>query len=458
MMTYLKLAVSALALAAAVQVGRPVEEPDAVPATAVAGASMLPPASYAAQDPADPIYREARTALADGRFGDAAGLFGRIVAEHPRSSYAPDALYWQAYSLARAGGDERLRRAASALVRQARDYPRAGTRENGEAEALAARIQGQLARQGDADAAQRVTAAAGSVPGAPCDPQQQEMRVAALNALLNMNADQALPILRQVLERRDECSRGLRERATFMVADTERPEAVDILLDVAANDPAPGVREKAVFWLSEVEDERAVDALIQILGSDADPGLREKAVFALSQHGADRARGALREAALDARLPRDLREKVVFWLGDQEGNADFLKQLYGRLRDDGLREKVLFAMAQSEDAAAADWLIEQAMDSDQPRELRKKALFWAGEADAPMGRMVGLYDRISDREIKEQLIFVFSQREDDDAAVDKLIHIARNEPDRELRKRAVFWLGEIDSPRARQALLDIING
>ena len=41
--------------------------------------------------------------------------------------------------------------------------------------------------------------------------------------------------------------------------------------------------------------------------------------------------------------------------------------------------------------------------------------------------------------------------------MDKLIDIAKHEPNAELRKKAVFWLGQSHDPRARQALLDIIN-
>jgi hypothetical protein len=37
------------------------------------------------------------------------------------------------------------------------------------------------------------------------------------------------------------------------------------------------------------------------------------------------------------------------------------------------------------------------------------------------------------------------------------IDIARHETDRELRNRAVFWLGQSRDPRAVQALLEIID-
>ena len=46
----------------------------------------------------------------------------------------------------------------------------------------------------------------------------------------------------------------------------------------------------------------------------------------------------------------------------------------------------------------------------------------------------------------------------DPAAVTKLLEIARTDPDKEMRKRAIFWLGQSNDPRAAQALESILTG
>ena len=74
----------------------------------------------------------------------------------------------------------------------------------------------------------------------------------------------------------------------------------------------------------------------------------------------------------------------------------------------------------------------------------------------PVADLTALYAAMTDREMREQLIFVYSQR-DEPAAVDKLLDIARRDPDAELRKKALFWLGQSDDPRAAKALQDIIE-
>ncbi|HYO45313.1 MAG TPA: HEAT repeat domain-containing protein [Gemmatimonadota bacterium] len=405
---------------------------------------------------ADTLYQEARAALARSDNRQAARLFRRIVEEEPDSEYAPDALYWQAFSLYRVGGDDALDEALSALDLQRERYPDAATR--GDADALAVRIRGVLARGGDADAAQRVYEVAGAT--SDCPDEESDVRIAALNALMEMDAERALPVLEKVLARRDECSATLRRKAVFIVADGESPRATDILLEVARTDPDAEVRGQAVFWLSEVDDERAVDALEQILQESSDNELREKALFALSENDSERAGEILRRYALDSGQSEEVREKALFWLAEREGGGDatFLRELYSRVESESLKEKILFAASESDDPSAIEWLFEIAGDQGESIELRKKALFWAGESDVEMvgPRLLGLYDQVSEPELKDQLLFVYSEL-DTPAAIDALFRIARTERDPELQKKALFWLGESDDPRVAGFLEELIN-
>jgi HEAT repeat protein len=47
--------------------------------------------------------------------------------------------------------------------------------------------------------------------------------------------------------------------------------------------------------------------------------------------------------------------------------------------------------------------------------------------------------------------------EDQDAALEMLIDITRTETDPEIKRDAVFWIGQFDSERAANYLLDVIN-
>jgi hypothetical protein len=98
-----------------------------------------------------------------------------------------------------------------------------------------------------------------------------------------------------------------------------------------------------------------------------------------------------------------------------------------------------------------------ALNERENIELRKKALFWAGQGHSvEIDDLIKLYDNMKDREMREQLIFVYSQRREE-ATVDKLCQIGKTDADRELRKKAIFWLGQSRSARAGQCLQELIN-
>lgn len=431
------------------------------------------PASWRADDPADSLYRVARESLNRGDYRAAARLFAQLVERYPRSAYAPDALYWEAYAHYSLGDLAELRAARRALDDQRTRYPAASTR--GDADALAVRVRGALARMGDVDAAESVTAAS-RAPVKPCvngrgespdDDNDDDERIAALNALLQMNAEQAMPILKQVLARRDACSTSLRAKAVFLVSQKRTSETEDILLDVVRRDPNREVRKKAVFWLGQVNSDRAAEALETLLTSnDGDPELREQAVFAIMQQRRERGHAAVRRLAASDSTPESLREKAVFWLGQQRSseNATFLRTLFARLaseraggRTDDLQQKILFSLSQMRGEGNDRWLMDVAAEPKYSVDVRKQAIFGAGQAGVATSELTALYARLSDREIKGQLIWVLSDRRDP-AAVDRLVEIARRDPDPEMRKKAIFWLGQSRDPRVKQILLDIING
>jgi len=437
-------------------------------------------------DVADSLYRAARQALNRNDYEHAADLFGSIRDRYPRSSYVPNTYYWQAFALYRAGSDDNLRAARAALKTQSDRYPKATTHRD--AAVLLRRVQGALARSGDAEAAEDVTADAesaapatpitaipstGSVPvtiapGRPgrhtlrddsCD-DDDDIRIAALNAVLQMDPDRAVPLLKTVLARRDDGSACLRRKAVFLLSQKRTSETSSLLLNAVRSDPDQEVREQAVFWLSQVPGDETVAALDSILrDSKTDEEIQEKAIFALSQHRSARSGAILRDFAMRRDVNEDLREKAIFWIGQSRSaeNAQFLKDLFARVESSDLKEKIIFSLSQMGGGDNYRWLMDIALNQKEDMEIRKKALFWAGQGhNVDIADLVRLYDSMNDRERKEQLIFVYSQRREE-AALDKLFQIGKNDPDRELRKKAIFWIGQSRSPRAAQFLQELIN-
>jgi hypothetical protein len=67
-----------------------------------------------------------------------------------------------------------------------------------------------------------------------------------------------------------------------------------------------------------------------------------------------------------------------------------------------------------------------------------------------------MYDRVTNRDMKETLLSIYAQKRGGEG-VDKLIDIVRKEKDRELRNRAVQYLGQSRDPKAAQFLQQLIN-
>jgi len=405
------------------------------------------------QDPADSLYRAARERLNRNDYRQAAELFREVRRRHAASRYAAQSLYYEAFALYRIGEEDELRAARDALRELRRSYGDAPVTRD-DAESLMVRIESALARRGDEEAAGGIVQRS---RGEGCD----EIRMAALNGLLQMRSEQALPILERVLANRsdDACSVEMREKAVFLLAQHLKEDKVDVMLDVVRNDPSPEVREKAVFWLSQVPGERTVAALEEIVMQSQDRTLQEKAIFALSQHQSDRAGRILRDYAMRESAPLELREKAIFWIGQHRSlaNQEFLRQLYASTQEPQLKEKIIFSIAQLRGDENARWLLDLAVNPDETVEVRKKAIFWAGQMGVSIEQMADLYDRMPDRELKEQIIFALSQSNREES-VDKLMEIARTEEDQELRKKAIFWLSQSDDPRVAEFLLSIIEG
>ena len=413
---------------------------------------------------ADSLYRLARERMNRGDYKRAADMFMQVAQRSAKSPLAGDALYWNAYALYRSGGSSELSHALHSLARLSREFPNASS--VGDAGSLRMRVCGELAKRGDESCAAQVASRADARRGSRSSDQEQacpdeddDERIAALNALLQMDADRALPVLEKVLARRDKCSTTLRRKAVFLVSQKGDARAADILMYAVRNDPDSEVKEQAVFWLGQTRDERAVDMLQEILQKETSDEVLDKAVFALSQHRTARAATILRDLASREGASLKRREQAIFWLGQQRNgeNAELLKNLYKRVNEEELKEKIIFSISQNRGSDGGKWLMDVALDAKEPIEMRKKALFWVGQnRGASMDELAALYSRLVDREMKEQLIFVYSQRREP-AAVDKLMDIARNEKDKELRKKALFWLGQSRDPRVLKFMEDLIG-
>jgi len=422
-------------------------------------------ATKATQDRADSLYRVGRAAIDNRDYRRAANVLQQVAERYPSADRAGESLYWRSWALYQLGtttsNRSDLEDALAAIERYNTNYGKNATMAS-DATDLYGRIRAAQAQLGDARAAGEVAKRVESArqpracTGSTAD---DEMRIAALDGLLSMNSDDAVPILKDVLKQRDACRTGLRKRAVWLISQKRASDVVATLLDVARNDPSTEVRGEAIFWLSQTKGTEAIPALDSVLFSSSDLEIRKRAVFALSQYRDERARQALRRAAEDEKIPEDVRGDAIFWLGQGRSlDLEYFKGLFRKTRNEDMRNRILTSVGQNSTPEASAWLVEIARDKSFDTDTRKQAIFWAGQKKSfDLEQLSTIYDQSrGDTEFQNHLLFIYSQRRES-AAVDKLMAIAKSDPNVELRKQALFWLGQKNDPRVRQFIRDLIN-
>jgi hypothetical protein len=104
-------------------------------------------------------------------------------------------------------------------------------------------------------------------------------------------------------------------------------------------------------------------------------------------------------------------------------------------------------------------LMRVARDDSRPRNVRKQAVFWLGQA-AETPATAGLTELVGeaavDREVRESAVFALSQRPKDEG-IPALINVVRTNKDPEMRRKALFWLGQSNDPRALDLIEELLT-
>jgi HEAT repeats len=138
--------------------------------------------------------------------------------------------------------------------------------------------------------------------------------------------------------------------------------------------------------------------------------------------------------------------------------ADYLVSIAQSERG-SMGEKAIFPATIADSADIWPALIKIARNADLPRGTRTQSVFWLGQAagDAATADLKDIVvDDGVDREVREQAVFALSQRPREEG-VPALIAVARTNKDPEIRKKALFWLGQSNDPRALNLFEEILT-
>lgn len=442
----------------------------------------MPAAPWAQGDPADSLYKSARDALGRGDFGRAARLFNEIVQKYPKSAYFSNAQYYEALARYKVGTTDDLRQAARILEPLAKnvsvstsassrgavtiayaDSYRGQRRsaDDSEIAALYARVNGALAQRGDPAARAKVDAMVSQAGSSSCDQEEIQVRTEALNALSQMDPASATPILRRVIDRKDECSASLRRSAVFMLGRRADADATSILIGVAKSDPNSNVRIEAINFLPRMPGDAPLTALEDILRTDQDERIQRAAVRALMSSDNQKAKSSMRSLIDRKDAPINLRIEAISSLsGDRATTEDaaYLRALYTRAENDRLKEAIIGAVSRMGGAENDQWVLGIVRNPNESSSLRSTALSrFSRSSTVSVADLAKLYDTADSYDLRSRVVNILGNRKEPEAT-DKLIDIAKNSTVVALRKEAINALARKNDPRTTQLLLDIVDG
>jgi len=269
------------------------------------------------------------------------------------------------------------------------------------------------------------------------------------NRLLDIARDQARP-----LETRRAAISGLR------IDSRQADRVATALLQIATNEnEVQGVRSHALSVLSRLDHSGGIQSLIKLANGNPSSWIARESMRVLASSGDPRARQFLRTTAQRTDLPDEVQAVAIRGLGRNYvtgQDANLLRSLYPRLTGDRSRDAVLASISELGGTENLQWLMEIVRDEKLPEQSRRRALESAARAGASTSSLVALYDPTTDPQLRSSLINIYS-RLSDKAATDKLVWIARNEQNQQLRRRAVTALSRNSDPAVRQVLQDIVE-
>jgi HEAT repeat protein len=139
-------------------------------------------------------------------------------------------------------------------------------------------------------------------------------------------------------------------------------------------------------------------------------------------------------------------------------DASWLRSIYAKVESARIKARIVSAVARVGGDQNEQWLLSLAKNEDESIDVRQSALrFVARSAD--IANLNKFYDGVSARPLREEIVSALGDRKEPEAT-DKLIDIARNGTDPQVRRSAINTLTRkaAKDPRTNKLLLDLISG
>jgi tetratricopeptide (TPR) repeat protein len=366
------------------------------------------------------VYNRGTRSIDRREYERAVEYFDQVI--ETRGDRADGALYWKAYAQNKMG---RRDQALATLAQLQKQYPQ--SRWLNDAKALEVEVRQAAGR-----------------PVSPEAESDEDLKLLALNSLMQSDPERSVPILEKLLQD-PKAAPKLKERALFVLAQSRDPRARTTLGQIAKGGSNPDLQMKAVEYLG-VFGRGNGDLLNEVYRSTNDPGVRRAVIRGYMQSG-DKERLA---SLFKSEQNPELRREVIRMLGVTHAQAE-LQSAYQSESDAGVRREILRAMMIAGDA---DRLLAAAKTEKDPR-LRVEAIQLLGtmSRDKTGPALASMYASETDASAKEAILnALFIQ-----GNAKTLVDLARKETDPKLKKTLVERLSVMRSKEAADYLMEVLN-
>ena len=213
-----------------------------------------------------------------------------------------------------------------------------------------------------------------------------------------------------------------------------------------------------VFWLGLTSQQQSLFKIMDIFYTVKSEDAKETLITAAGMHQSRIESYNFLKNIINKDSNSELRGEAVFWIGYFE-NADvvsFLKNTALNAHDIDVGEKAVFSLHNINSDEATDAIIFIARQAKS--DVREKAIFWLGEqaGKRAIECLEEIAFSEDETEVQKQAVFTLSQL-DDNKGIPILIKIAKTHSNKKIRKNAIFWLGESEDERALEALIEMVK-
>jgi hypothetical protein len=232
----------------------------------------------------DDAYTTGTHAMDEHRWQDAVSAFDKVIGEKGKRVDA--ALYWKAYSLNKLGKTQLAIATCDQLHSQFAD-----SSWNRDCNTFSVDVQVDPKIMAADQTRLRMDRVHPSVRIAPVRPDMgerdsdvtrgsdEDLKMLALNSLLNRDPATALPLLRGILSGNQPLS--VKKHALFVLAQSKSPEAEGILRDAALGKLDPQLQGQAIQAMAVFQGKRANDTLAEVYRTTTDPKIKSSIISAM---------------------------------------------------------------------------------------------------------------------------------------------------------------------------------